>query len=973
MTVLLLITITGCHRQYYRKQADCEAHSLIREKSSHIARPPETPVRIEVDRRSRMFNPFDLDFQPMPLDDPAAHRYMQCVDGRRGYPMWHAAGTTNTSESPDWWQFLPLDENGVLVLNADNAVRLALLHSPDYQEQTEQLYLSALDVSSERFRFDTQFFGGAQAFWQADGDRRPGAGGDQSTTFGIGPNSNGRRDLALQRSFATGADLVVGVANSIVWELSGPNSQSATTVLDFTLLQPLLRGAGRDRILERLTLAERNLLSNVRSFERYRRSFYLNITTGRNIESQVRRSGGVFGVGLGGFTGLGGGFAGLGGGGGNAGIGGGGGVAQAGGFLGLLQDQLQIRNLEENIARLGENLLILDNTLVELLTTIPDDPEEIIRQRLQVAQARSALLNAQTQLVGRQSGYQASLDSFLTTLGLPPYLCARIEDPILERFELIDSDLRSRRQQLINVRSLVGELNVRLLEQAKFEVDPNTGLPESQLDWTPEVQRAIGILREEIQPLADFNQTLIQEDLPRVKGDIASFSEQLAERRKQNESLLQLYREEKANQCTLLSVNEIDETIFEIEELSDLDVRLTEEYQKLEERLGSYTERLRELEATLVQYDEVGVGDDTPQEIARKLRDDVVLKSQDLLSELGDDVLALQLIQARARTESVLLPEVEIDPRSALEIARKNRRDWANARAALVNSWRLIEFNADDLESSLDLTFSGDVQNVGNNPLSMRSSTGRLRVGLQWDAPITRLQERNTYRQSLIEFEQAKRDYYSFEDGIWQLLRGQIRQLQANRLNFELGRQSVRIAAAQIELNEDIRAFRDARGLSSGPTAARDTISALTDLLNSQNALLNIFVNYEVVRRGLNFDLGTMELSPEGLWIDPGPLTEGTMWVPGGGTDGMIECGCNKCGLRMETLPEESSYMEDRFGTVSNLPPEVTVSEEWYEAPIETMEAPMESPVEVQLPPAVQAPPVIEPLPAPTARPIQSL
>ena len=31
---------------------------------------------------------------------------------------------------------------------------------------------------------------------------------------------------------------------------------------------------------------------------------------------------------------------------------GGAGVAQAGGFLGLLQDQLQIRNQEENVARL---------------------------------------------------------------------------------------------------------------------------------------------------------------------------------------------------------------------------------------------------------------------------------------------------------------------------------------------------------------------------------------------------------------------------------------------------------------------------------------------------------------------------------------------------------------------------------------------------------------------------------------------
>ena len=173
----------------------------------------------------------------------------------------------------------------------------------------------------------------------------------------VGPNSNGSRDLALQRSFATGGELIAGVANSIVWELTGPSTQSATTILDFSLIQPLLRGAGRDRIMERLTLAERRLLANVRAFERYRRSFYLNITIGRNIESTVQRSGGVFGVGLGGFNGLGGGFAGLAGGGGGGGFtSGGGGVPEADGFLGLLQDQLQIRNLEENIARLSEKL-----------------------------------------------------------------------------------------------------------------------------------------------------------------------------------------------------------------------------------------------------------------------------------------------------------------------------------------------------------------------------------------------------------------------------------------------------------------------------------------------------------------------------------------------------------------------------------------------------------------------------------------
>ncbi|NND96732.1 MAG: hypothetical protein HKN47_05315 [Pirellulaceae bacterium] len=908
--LLTLVPTSGCHRQYYRKQADAEALALMKEKSSHIARPAQTPLQIEVDRRSRMFNPFDLDFQPMPLDDPASHRYMQCVDGRRGYPMWHAAGVTNTFESPDWWQFLPLDDDGVLVLNAETAVQIALLHSSDYQRQLEQLYLSALDVSSERFQFDTQFFGGVGTSLGVS---------EGSTTIGFPEARNGgtTRLLSMNRAFATGGDLVASVANSIVWELSGPSTQSATTVLDFALVQPLLRGAGRDRVMERLTRAERSLLSNVRAFERYRRSFYLNITIGRNTESTVSRSGGVFGVGLGGFTGLGGGFAGLSGGGGS-GVGGGGGVPQAGGFFGLLQDQLQIRNLEENIARLSENLLVLENTLIELLTTIPDDPEAIIRQRLQVAQAKSALLNAQSQLVSRQAGYQGSIDTFVRQLGLPPYICARIEDPILEQFELIDRELRSRREELIKVRNNVGNINVSLLEETESDVDPATGLPEPMIEWSDAVAQKINLLRNSITPLSEFNRQLLDEDMPRIRADIELLAESVPERQAQNENLVQLYQRERENICTLLNISELDESIFEISELDTLKERLSDDYAKLLMRLNSYNERLAKLQAAIDQYIAREGGDGTAYDRARRLRDQIILASQDLLAEMGDDVLTLQLIQARARTESVILPEVEIDPASAFEIARKNRRDWANARASLVDAWRLIEFNADDLESSLDVVFSGDVQNVGNNPLNLNSSTGRLRVGLQWDAPITRLQERNTYRQSLIEYEQAKRSYYEYEDGIWQLVRGQVRQLQSNRVNFELGRQSVRIAAAQIELNEDIRSFRDARGLSSGPTAARDTISALSDLLNSQNSLLNIFVNYEVVRRGLDFDLGTMELTPEGLWIDPGTIsTDALLALPGTTVEGMLDCGCTNCGIKLKKTPPEPQFSQPREQVIS--------------------------------------------------------
>lgn len=889
----------GCNRTHYRKQADNEAYALMDEKASHVSRPVNAPLRIELDRRSRMFNPFDLDFQPMPLDDPASSRYMQCVDGRRGYPMWEANGLTNTAESPDWWQFLPLNEDGILELNSENAVKIALLHSPDYQRQMEQLYLSALDVSSQRFQFDTQYFAGAGASFNQN-DQRFGAFRDSDSVTSVGG------DVALRRQFATGANLLVNFANEVVWNLSGPDTRTTSTVLDFTLLQPLLRGAGRDRIMELLTLSERRLLANVRNFERFRRGFYLDIVTGRNNDSSVSRSGGTFSANTGAFTGFDSGFANLGG-------GGGGGVPQAGGFIGLLQDQLQIRNLEENIARLGENLVILDNTLIELLTTIPDDPEAIIRQRLQIAQARSALLNSQSSLVSRRVGYQNSVDSFLRDLGLPPYICVEINDPMLERFELIDRTLRNRREQLIEVRLAVGQINIGLLESSESSLNQETGLPETKLAWNDQTIRLIEQLRASVKPLSQFTEELINEDLPRVEEDLKRLAELIPERKNQTDSLLELYREEQATVCSLLGIETVDESIFDLDPVLELGEELDAQFREISSRLDAYKVAVKQLNDRIDVFLATGPQSDNGVEIASQVRGEVILASQDLLANLGEDVLALQLIQARARVESLLLPEVEINPAEALQIARVNRRDWANARAALVDTYRRIEFFADDLESDLDLVVSGGVSRAAVTDLPNNDNTS-LRIGLRWDAPITRLQERNTYRQALIEYEQAKRSYYNFEDSVWQGLRSSIRQLQANRINFELGRQSVRIAANQLELNEDIRSFRDARGLNSGPTAARDTISALGDLLDSQNSLLNIFVNFEVVRRGLDLDLGTMELTPDGLWIDPGPIEpEYLLGLVGTSEGGLIDCGVTTsnalcptpdCGMPLKEQPK---------------------------------------------------------------------
>ena len=156
--------LSGCRSQaFYRTQADDDAYFLVAEKNGdprwHLDRTTITP-----DPQSRMFDPFSPDCPPMPVDDPAAHQFMEVVDDKDAYWGWERNGVTDEVANPNWLAYLPLNEEGILILDVDKAVEIARVNSPDYQRSLEDLYIAALDVSFQRFQFDAQFFGGYETF-----------------------------------------------------------------------------------------------------------------------------------------------------------------------------------------------------------------------------------------------------------------------------------------------------------------------------------------------------------------------------------------------------------------------------------------------------------------------------------------------------------------------------------------------------------------------------------------------------------------------------------------------------------------------------------------------------------------------------------------------------------------------------------------------------------------------------------------
>ena len=214
-------------------------------------------------------------------------------------------------------------------------------HAPLHQSSLETLYLSSLDVTGERFRLDSQFFAGYDTRYAHQGSLSPAqisfsptlgryvilppVDGIESNFLSVGRPAAADPALSVSRRFATAGEVLVGFANSFVFEFTGSDVSLASSLANFSFIQPLLRGGGRYIALEQLTLSERRLLANLRAYSQFRQGFFTQVVIGELGVSGPER-GGPDTV-LQSFSGVGG----------------------VGGYLGLLQQAQEIRNTEDNL------------------------------------------------------------------------------------------------------------------------------------------------------------------------------------------------------------------------------------------------------------------------------------------------------------------------------------------------------------------------------------------------------------------------------------------------------------------------------------------------------------------------------------------------------------------------------------------------------------------------------------------------
>ena len=150
------------------------------------------------------------------------------------------------------------------VLSLQKVVEIATKYSRDYQNQKESLYTSALNLTSTRHQYEHQWFGTFDAKYRN-------AAGSESTTA----SSSG----GIDQAFITAGGIVADIGLSVDWSRFLTNDPYTTlgSVLSSSVTAPLLGNVAGIQAWENLTQSERNMLYQVRNFNRYRQTFVVSI------------------------------------------------------------------------------------------------------------------------------------------------------------------------------------------------------------------------------------------------------------------------------------------------------------------------------------------------------------------------------------------------------------------------------------------------------------------------------------------------------------------------------------------------------------------------------------------------------------------------------------------------------------------------------------------------------------------------
>ena len=173
-------------------------------------------------------------------------------------------------------------ELGASIISLNTALDLAFQHSKDYQTQKERLYLEALALTFDRYRYTPtfSFTGSGDYEWDTEDkfvtDMQALTGMREIST---GESFEAGTSLGARYLLKGGGAIALNLTNNFTRFLIGDTSEFGTSALIGSFTQPFLRDFGTAIETENLMQAERDLLYQLRSFTRFRQTFAVRIAS----------------------------------------------------------------------------------------------------------------------------------------------------------------------------------------------------------------------------------------------------------------------------------------------------------------------------------------------------------------------------------------------------------------------------------------------------------------------------------------------------------------------------------------------------------------------------------------------------------------------------------------------------------------------------------------------------------------------
>lgn len=218
--------------------------------------------------------------------------------------------------------------------------------------------------------------------------------------------------------------------------------------------------------------------------------------------------------------------------------------------------------------------------------------------------------------------------------------------------------------------------------------------------------------------------------------------------------------------------------------------------------------------------------------------------------------------------EDTVLDEMEknglvpapLDPEQAYRVAVQRQLQILNAIDAYEDIQRKVRVSANQLKPGLNVFAKASLDSdrptdyTHFDPANLNRS-----VGVELDLPLDRLNERNTYRATLISFEEELRKFTLTLDNLKDSIDRGLRTLGQRRQNYEIQRNALTLANRRVASTTLL--------LEAGRAEVRDLVDAQDAQIAAQNAVTLALVDYQQTRLQLLLDVGALDTSTPRFWL----------------------------------------------------------------------------------------------------------